>query len=54
MRVFSLGVVAMRVINASVVGMGVLSAGVTTMGIWELSPGSNSHSHHVKNQHPNV
>ena len=47
MGVFSFGAVAMGIVNLSVVGMGIISAGLTTMGLWEYSPKSNSHQHHI-------
>ena len=47
MGVFSFGAVAMGIVNLSVVGMGIISAGITTMGVWEYSPKSQSHDHHV-------
>ena len=47
MGVFSFGAVAMGIINLSVVGMGIISAGITTMGVWEYSPKSQSHDHHI-------
>ena len=50
MGVFSFGAVAMGIVNLSVVGMGIISAGLTTMGLWEYSPKSNSHQHHIPNE----
>ena len=47
MGVFSFGAVAMGIVNLSVVGMGIISAGITTMGLWEYSPKSHSHEHHI-------
>ena len=47
MGVFSFGAVAMGIVNLSVVGMGIISAGLTTMGLWEYSPKSHSHQHHI-------
>ena len=47
MGVFSFGAVAMGIVNLSVVGMGIISAGITTMGLWEYSPNSDSHEHHI-------
>ena len=47
MGVFSFGAVAMGIVNLSVVGMGIISAGITTMGVWEYSPKSHSHEHHI-------
>ena len=47
MGVFSFGAVAMGIVNLSVVGMGIISAGITTMGLWEYSPKSHSHKHHI-------
>ena len=47
MGVFSVGAVAMGIINLSVVGMGIISSGITTMGLWEYSPKSQSHKHHI-------
>ena len=50
MGVFSFGAVAMGIVNLSVVGMGIISAGITTMGLWEYSPKSQSHNHHVPSE----
>ena len=50
MGVFSFGAVAMGIVNLSVVGMGIISAGLTTMGLWEYSPKSNSHQHHISTE----
>ena len=50
MGVFSFGAVAMGIVNLSVVGMGIISAGITTMGLWEYSPKSHSHEHHIHNE----
>ena len=50
MGVFSFGAVAMGIVNLSVVGMGIISAGITTMGLWEYSPKSHSHEHHISNE----
>ena len=50
MGVFSFGAVAMGIINLSVVGMGIISAGITTMGVWEYSPKSQSHNHHIPSE----
>lgn len=47
MGVFSFGAVAMGIVNLSVVGMGIISAGITTMGLWEYSPKSHGHEHHI-------
>ena len=47
MGVFSFGAVAMGIVNLSVVGMGIFSAGITYMGVWEYSPKSESHNHHI-------
>ena len=47
MGVFSFGAVAMGIVNLSVVGMGIISAGITTMGVWEVSPKSHIHNHHI-------
>ena len=47
MGVFSVGAVAMGIVNLSVVGMGIISAGITTMGLWEYSPKSHGHEHHI-------
>ena len=30
--------------------MGIISAGITTMGLWEYSPKSHSHEHHVPSE----
>ena len=37
----------MGIVNLSVVGMGIISAGITTMGLWEYSPKSHNHEHHI-------
>ena len=50
MGVFSFGAVAMGIVNLSVVGMGIISAGITTMGLWEYSPKSHSHQHHISTE----
>ena len=50
MGVFSFGAVAMGIVNLSVVGMGIISAGITTMGLWEYSPKSNGHEHHMSSK----
>ena len=50
MGVFSFGAVAKGIVNLSVVGMGIISAGLTTMGLWEYSPKSHSHDHHIQNE----
>ena len=50
MGVFSFGAVAMGIVNLSVVGMGIISAGITTMGLWEYSPKSNGHEHHIPSE----
>ena len=47
MGVFSFGAVAMGIINLSIVGMGIISSGITTMGVWEYSPKSSNHNHHI-------
>ena len=50
MGVFSFGAVAMGIVNLSVVGMGIISAGITTMGVWEYSPRSQNHNHHIPSE----
>ena len=50
MGVFSFGAVAMGIVNLSVVGMGIISAGITTMGLWEYSPKSHGHEHHLPSE----
>ena len=50
MGVFSFGAVAMGIVNLSVVGMGIISAGITTMGLWEYSPKSHGHEHHIPSE----
>ena len=50
MGVFSFGAVAMGIVNLSVVGMGIISAGITTMGLWEYSPKSHGHDHHIPSE----
>ena len=54
MGVFSFGAVAMGIVNLSVVGMGIISAGITTMGLWEYSPKSHGHEHHIPSKISNI
>ena len=54
MGVFSFGAVAMGIVNFSVVGMGIISAGITTMGLWEYSPKSHGHEHHIPSEKTSI